>query len=388
VSDMPYTIYLSVILNKLLEQYRSWQAVERRIAASMIDHGFVNRHKLRTLAQGDLTEVVTFAQLLSIERVAADVHESLFKKPFFQLPEDLFSHVARMTRVVSLLSARHVVHEGDKKRNVLADYDVLGMLDFYTHLSEFGPRAKIDYRDIVLRDSVTAAITAVKPYVNLLSEPEIALVTIGSSRANHFTEELLCRMCGVDRFSAQPLGSLPFHFIFPASDQPKLPSAFQPDQGALEATEPKKAKSVREGSRAMVASVNGAQRVWLAEPREWHRSRDLGIIAYQRRQDGQLWIVFAGLSGAGTLGAVKTATQCTLPVPAHTAVGTVPLVHYAPIEVKLQEDSARDGSAIRHIINVEMLCAPQVWEPQDPAAWLEMQVKLGALRPRRRRRQP
>src|SRR5262245_46965512 len=122
MDELRLNLTLSQILGKLKQKYGSWLALEHRTEQLGTK---IDRRKLRNLAEGKLDEVVSQAQLLVIDTLAREVGESLTERPLFGVREDLFSHIARLPRVVTLVSARHVTLDANTARNMVSDYDMV-----------------------------------------------------------------------------------------------------------------------------------------------------------------------------------------------------------------------------------------------------------------------
>ena len=336
---------LSDILEELIKLYgNSASGLQKRINDLTGVH--FDRRKLTALARGSKTEVMTINQLLSLEAVLNENGMSLTHIKLFEHPMSLMSTLAEKREFIALFSARE---DTELKRMVLSDFDVMAWHEMTGAVTREGFTA-VKAKDAALCDTAAEADEAVKEIVkDIHRRKNIAVAAVGSFRTNHFFEVLMCEMAGVPRYEPQPMGALPFQFVYPDEGAPALKSAFELRAADIEDMKPSAYKKVLKGGRALVVNRKGVRQVFEASAPSWNMTRDLGIIAAQIQPDGNIWLVVAGLSGAGTLAAAQAAVEFRNTLPQPLEPGQRGAIIWAAVEAKLRTDAPRGTRATRKV---------------------------------------
>jgi hypothetical protein len=195
---------------------------------------------------------------------------------------------------------------------------------------------------IFLSGEMEAARRAIaqKEMKRLLGESGPSIVCVGSSRACYGAEAMLAEMLGARAFedSAGQDVDIPFRFVWTPEDGADFHScvALSPDQ--LACLDPEIARDVVSG-KAWAFEMGGV--VYRAERPAGGCRRVLktyGVVAVQRRASGQIWMVIAGLSGAGTFAAARAVYNIPNKIP------DTPLGEHSPVQLTIVEANIRlDG---------------------------------------------
>ena len=142
-----------------------------------------------------------------------------------------------------------------------------------------------------------------------------SVVDIGSARSCHATEVMLAAMFGIKPFDSVEAAKLklPFRFILPSNEYRSLPSSFAIDAQTVDLTreltqglEEDKTREVygiqclkkdpKQGNKVVqTCAINRTSSPWTT----------YGIIAAQKQQHGQTWVVISGATALGTLAAAR-----------------------------------------------------------------------------------
>ncbi len=184
-----------------------------------------------------------------------------------------------------------------------------------------------------------------------------SIVCIGSPRACRASERMLAKMFKVEAFE-QPMRaeeSLPFYFIW-ARGSDRFSSRFAGDAKSIERLDSQLASAIRKSpARAMGLRVGNTVYPTHIAGNKW---KDYGIIAAQRRRNGQLWLVLCGLTGPTTLAAAK-AVKSLANVLTPSPVGEDSAVQWAVVKAAI-ETTEMPGDA-RKVIGQEIIDGPKVW---------------------------
>ena len=89
------------------------------------------------------------------------------------------------------------------------------------------------------------------------------------------------------------------------------------------------------------------------------------MICAQRRPGGQIWLLFAGLTGPATLAAAQAVEDVRATIP-RCEPGECSPVIWAPIEATVRRETASSAWGLRHVVSHRPLAAgPFRWpEPK------------------------
>jgi len=297
----------------------------------------------------------------------------LFKTEGFGLeslfPEHVLKSLLRPGKVKLLLGTRPIGSEG---RIVgVSKWDMLAMARIYNYMFLPGPTVDVDIVDVHLEDRTLNELTpdnyeekfAEAEWFKVLKGSEYAsVVSIGSSRSSLASEIMLAEMFGVRPFDLNSNKSkLPFYFYWDFRSPHVPPSSFAVDV-------PPAMRRDEQGEEVFGLKIAGRDTVWVYRPtgdcggktRKWET---FGVIAVQRRARGQLWVVIAGLTAVGTLGAsYQLLSMETAP---RAQLGLDSPVRWCVVSVGAEQKRALES---RQMKGQDMYTEPQLWPPPAPAA--------------------
>jgi hypothetical protein len=360
---------LAELLRRFADEEGSYNKLEHRIEELNDErHGAdeqparrtVDRRKLKQIADGFTDVSFTFDELFALEAYFELRGESLARRPLLRKP-DILQTLSETTELVFLLGARY---DNDRGRTNLSDYDVLAMTEIQTRVSRFASPVLLGYRDVLLKEKLAQVREVLAETCDsLFDDAGPSLVSVGSPRACHASEAMLAAMFGVERFTPTDAADVPFHFVWPAHDRQAVKSAFVLHESDLDSGHRDAIAAVSKGTRALRAE----DEILLAEPPEWERSRDVGVICCQRRASGQIWVCVAGLSGPGTLASAMLIDSLAASIPRPIEVGTHSDVLWAVVTCALQDDRPRTAIDIKRSLSLELHGQPRFWSAQRSA---------------------
>lgn len=254
----------------------------------------------------------------------------------------LLRSVADRRKVAFIIPSKQLRGQGT---TAIIHWDLRAMIEALRALERIDPTINIVIEDVLLRepaDAVLEGSVSDDSWLDLLTgEDSPSLICIGSPRANHAAELLLAKMYGVLPFSPTSRSTLlPFRFFWQAESRP---SSFTVTEDELKPHRDKLKKFLSGGrcSALLVRCEDMVEQCLVVDrdkkSRQW---KTYGIIAAQRREHGQLWVVAAGLEGPASLGAAKElASLESVPAVDGTGVSKV-MQYYVTYEVHSRDAPA------------------------------------------------
>ena len=186
-----------------------------------------------------------------------------------------------------------------------------------------------------------------------------SLVAIGSPLACLASEMMLAEMFGVTPFQRPMVGvALPFYFAWRPGLTDNFRSSFAMPPGDLEPLDPAVARLVAKNKGS--AFVLNAKPLFV--PRTGSRWRMFGAMVAQRRPNGSVWLVLAGLTGPATHAAAMLVRRIEAELP--WPVGKQLPLLWAPVFAEVVADTSRKYLGdYRKVEERDFLIDPQIWPP-------------------------
>jgi hypothetical protein len=263
----------------------------------------VDRRKLKNIVDSDDKLTFSVGELRALDHYLERYGHGLAYSPLFAKP-DLLQSLAELGDVTFLLGSKP---EQDNFRVNFSHWDVLAMGEIQRSVNAFAPHVYFDIREVRMQPDVDGALRSVdeSECSQLLADDGPSVVSLASSRANPASDLMLSEMCGRKPFADVPLDqkrSLPFHFVWPSTQDYVIPSCFHLSDCDVERYDEHAAEVVRnEKAAALVAG----EEVWVDELTRKGYGLTYGICVAQRRRRGQVWMVLAGLTGPATYAAAQ-----------------------------------------------------------------------------------
>lgn len=261
----------------------------------------VDRRKLKQIIENDPGLVLSVSELLGLDFYLSRFGESLAAHPLFEKPE-LLRLLAESRRSVFLLGSKH--DPGDTFRTNISHWDVLGLSAIQNGIQGYSAATRLDILETRMRESKAAAVADGREerIAALTGAGGPSIVCLGSSRGNQMTERLLGGMAGVPAFEKrerfEPL-DLPFYFVWSDQHAYALDSRFHLDARDALAEDEAAGRSVADEGAAAFRTRDGylIDALSAGEKREGFT---YALCAAQRREDDQIWLLVAGLTGPAT----------------------------------------------------------------------------------------
>jgi len=265
----------------------------------------IERRKLRAIAENDPELTLSLAELRTLDAYLEQFGHGLAYSPLFEKPE-LMRGLADSGRVDFLLGSK--VDPLEDFRINISHWDVLGLSRIQARVLSFSQSVRVRIRELRMHENVQDAREEVADagMTELFGDHGPSLVCIGSSRGNQMAEPMLCRMAGLKPFRAKQPGGLPelpFQFVWDSGRRYVLESAFHLDGEKAKAEEPSAGVAVLDEKAACFRHAAGYEIDELT--REKNEGYTYALCVAQRRAEGQIWLLVAGLTGPATYAAAK-----------------------------------------------------------------------------------
>jgi hypothetical protein len=335
----------------------SFLELQEEIKRANGDDRWIERRKLSTILETGDVGRLSFRELEALNTYLVS-NKRAGVAAIFDVPE-LFQAIGERRQVTFFLAAKPHREHGTID---MAQGDVRAMAELISGIegASAGVGVAFTIVDVLLRRT-KGSERDLQKYLKRFSKEEWyhlleiedgpSLVCVGSPRACHAAEVMLSRMFGRKAFTEMDPFDLanapPFYFQW---DEPtQLPSSFAPGV------------EYARGQRGPVLSFEDKALRCRKGERGWHT---YGVIVAQRRPRGQVWVVVAGLTAAGTEAAAKLAQR--LPGEFPREAGKPSHILWQPIEVVYTDKGSRHLSnpeAGRHIIDQKVIGNPRYWSP-------------------------
>jgi len=280
----------------------------------------VDWRRLKELAQNEDGEVrLSVNEMIALDRFFTwHGRGSVAEKGLFET--SILEPAAYSRQILFLLGASE---DKDERWNVVRRWDVQAMAELQRAIGCINPRATPpDIKDVLRNEANIHCDFEQEPWYRLIhDESENAngacLIAIGSPLANPAAEILLAKMFEVEPFCHGRMDStsLPFHFVWPV--RLPYPSSFALLAADLKRIDRNAANAVlRDNARVLKANYIEYRKVGDGLERHsmesvfttpWKKNSVImySVVAAQRRRNGQILVVVAGVSGPGTSAAAS-----------------------------------------------------------------------------------
>ncbi|NOT32231.1 MAG: hypothetical protein HOP15_17435 [Planctomycetes bacterium] len=354
---MTRELRLGQLLDEHFKRLKGWVALEREVAQAHaealeargvalgeIPKRPIDRRKLQNIAEGKDVSIY-ISELEALDDFLSLFHQGLAYVPIFVRPTLLSALVAR-EKVHCLVGSREVDNTVCN-----SNFDTEAYSAVERHLNSQGPRVTSEFASLLLRATRDDARRFQDEIWERVRD-EKAVVAIASPIANHGTDLILAQMFGC--LPCQPPGTTrpdpEIAFILP---DPFLSDAFSsfvegPDQ--LRRLDPSKAAEIRERRWALRVGTD----VFVADPEDQPLSKTYGVIVAQRRANGHIWVVAAGLHGAGTYAAALALPDARISLSSGRQDQDGP-VHVCVVEARVTYTISPTGNKIRKVVEQRIL---------------------------------
>jgi hypothetical protein len=325
-SDVRRTIPLLKNLQRVLKSRKrelgdNETALVNEICDAAKGVGDITRSKVRAIlgSDGQRDDVNLFSSEIQV------LHAYLLsrgKGGFGQLLEGptLLRSVADNGRVAFLLPSK----SRDKSRSVV-HWDLHAMIEVFENLKLIDPKIEYSIYDVVMPEAKPLVQQKLSPqsiknerwYAEVLAKADHSVVCIGSPRANLASEWMLAKMYDVKPLSPNDDDeSLPFRFFW--KPQFVVNSSFDVHQRDIQkhiSDWPRFEKRERLSAMLLRQVVTGKKCFLIDRLPKTPQWDSWGIVAAQRREQGQIWVCVLGLEGASTQAAALALTKIEKTVP-------------------------------------------------------------------------
>ena len=361
------TLRLSEILAEMKIELGSYDALAKAIAK--VGGGVVvDRRKLQRLAAlagkdlekenlatngGDVS--LRISELVALNNFLTPIGAGLAARPIFNQPT-ILATLAERSEVVFMFAAQP---RKERENTEVSVWDVRCQGEILNSINAYRANIRITMEDVIYRAPEKPGGPEVGGWEKLFTDNhDASIVCIGSPRASRASEYMLAKMFNEKLFAkitrAEKL--LPFHFIW-APETDKFGSRFAGDAASIEGLDRSLASAIRKDPRTTMGLRVG-DRVHPVRS-QGNRWIDYGIIAAQRRSNGQFWLALCGLSGPTTYAAAKAAKSLADLIPPNP-VGEHSKVQWAVVKSVIEEDPNMQGDA-SNVAAQGILGGPELW---------------------------
>jgi len=295
----------------------------------------VGRRKLRRILERGTSTDVSFriSELEAIDDFLNEHHEGLAFVPLFERPTLLPALVAQK-HVNFLVGAREI--HGNLS---VSHFDMKAYADAGRDLNRAGLGVTWELDVVLQRSTREDAISLRDEHWQSIVANARAVVAIASPLSNHATDLLLARMFGCQAFQA-PSSQRPRPELAMVLTEPTLSETFS----SFVEPPAKNVSQIRDRRWALRVGND----LFVAEDEEKVRSKTYGVIVAQRRANGSVWIVAAGLHGAGTHAAALALPDAEISLVSGRPGENGP-VHVSVVEALVSCTKSARGALIRKV---------------------------------------
>ena len=306
----PSQVRLQAALEREFKDATTYVELERRLRSAVSGESesessgelekTIDRRKLRRLAASDEDVPITFSELHTLDvflrRRGHGGLSSIFRST------DLLQSISELPTTTFFLGFQPA--SSPEARTWISHWDLCSVTELLHGLYRFhyASRLKVKLEEVQLREHPTVEQMSDESWYELIKSEQTSqsLISIGSPKACHASEVMLAEMFGVKPFESggtEPRQDLPFQFEWTMEQLERTPSSF-----AFARTS---AKSLPAPFRNFSSFSLHYLGVCYEVPMEEKQWRDYGVIVAQRRGNGNIWAVCAGLSGPATLASAR-----------------------------------------------------------------------------------
>lgn len=315
----------------------------------------IDPRKLKRILIGDPTVGITLKDFVALDAYLSPFGEGLADNPLFD-SQSLLSALVDRSSVLMLLGSHP---QGADRRANLSRWDLRAANKVTRHIHSAAPATGVIIDDVVFARSRPRDPDG-QP-LPMLDDTATSLCIIGSPRACWAAERALAEMFDVDAFS-KPDAELPFHFVW-SRDLRNLyrDSTFAFKPNALRRPHPAAFAQFAKGeARALVVGDKLFMRAPTSKGKPW---KDYGVVAAQRREDGRVFVVVAGLSGPATFAVAQALASHRIGTLPHAPEGGGHgLVRWALIEATVEDEGGHGDT--RNVVGTHVV--ETFLYPSDP----------------------
>jgi hypothetical protein len=269
------------------------------------DKDVIDRRKLTRLIEGDDGFVLSLSDLRALDCYLDRYGEGLAFRPLFEKP-DIMRTLAKSGHVTFLLGSSLEEDGGS-----FSYWDVLAMAELQRSITAASEASvQLDIHDVPLYPKREDPKSSTKEeWRELFDEHGPSLVVVASSRTIPAAEGMQCAMFGRREFEDGPLETkleLPIHFVWNPHLSYVYPSHFHLKAKDIEKSNPQAANEIDSGEASAIAV---GEKVYLDKVRSRKWGDTYGVCFAQRRPQGQVWLLLAGVTGAATFAAARVAKR-------------------------------------------------------------------------------
>lgn len=357
---------LSEILKEKRTELGSFEALAKAINDAGSGAG-VDRRKLQRLvalagqdlkaediAKSDNDVNLRISELIALNAFLSPTGDGLAAHPIFDQPIILAALTER-----SELVFLHAAQPNDRRQSTeVSVWDVRCQAEIMNSVNAYRANIGTTMQEVMNREPKKRSDGEIGGWEKWLDDDrDASIVCIGSPRACRASERMLAKMFKVEAFE-RPMRaeeSLPFYFMWGRGSDTFV-SRFAGDAKSVERLDSQLASAIRKNPRtAMGLRVGDTVHPVRIGGENW---KDYGIIAAQRRRNGQLWLALCGLTGPTTFAAAKAVKSLVNVIP-QNPVGKNSAVQWAVVEADI-EKTDMPGDA-RRVVRQKIIDGPKVW---------------------------
>lgn len=374
--------YFGYLIREACEGGKSVSQLTKEINAANENAGtrcLVNRKLLAKLKENSPKVGLTLDTCQALDTYFRFIGKIAHEPPLFAHPA-LIATLVRVPRVHFLYAAK----PRPKERRVdVSCWDLDAGAHILTAASRACAGGEFKNAHVLWRHAASLRTSQAEPWYQVLDADQDSVVSIGSPLASLSTEVMLARMFGVEPFrtpQVEPPGRpvpadgnrpwpfwvpdartgnrvpLPFWYCWAAKMARDFHSAFALTPAELRACAPDTAARVK-ASQSHAFGLNGRIHEVSRNGAQWEMH---GIVAAQRRAEGNLWLVISGLAGPATCAAAKLVPKIQDILPWED--GRISQVLWVPVLAHVKEGlAARSLGDIRELEGEMLVGQPRLY---------------------------
>lgn len=315
-----------------------------------------------TIARGALNKLnngepvgLTEDNMVALHVYFSTKDSSLQHLPIFET-RGVLEALSEADRLVFMYGAKGRRQE---QRTDLSWWDHNSFSALQSEIALIGRRSPFENIPVLWRTPQQMNTFRTEDWYKVIDEDRASVVSIGSPLAALSSEIMLSRMFNVEPFETPHFTTtapLPFYFAWRPQLAQNFRSAFGLTSSEL-ALEFEDLAERNESGDSSAVIIDGEVFESPAKEDHW----DIyGIIAAQRRAQGNVWMVVSGLAGPATYGTATMVKHIAEELP--FSQGTPSKVIWVPVKVTVTigEERPNDGD-LRKIVGCEIDGEPRIW---------------------------
>jgi hypothetical protein len=316
----------------------------------------IDRRKLARAIEGGDPDSLTLGDLRIIDSYLEVFGEGLAFHPLFEKPA-LLQSLAESGEVNFLIGSR-----SEELRQNFSHWDLLGMAEIQRAINGCGANVRFDIREVSEDMNDQRLLHKRVPWRALLQEAGPSLVCLGSCRTIPAAESMARAMFGGTPFGKDSLQKedLPFHFVWSEKPPYLADSPFHLVSDEIKDLDPAAAKLVANGEGS---ALKIGDHVVVDQVTPQSGGVAYGICVAQRRMNGQVWLLVAGIAGVATFVGAKLTNQFTINLP-EAIDGSPAPVYWSVIRAKVDKPTAKQPFySVRNFPEESVFDGPNRWVP-------------------------